>query len=52
MDGCAAYPRSDDQADRLIRLAVIQRLLYEIRYELEHRPDWLVVPLHDLMRLS
>jgi maltose alpha-D-glucosyltransferase/alpha-amylase len=48
MHGCEAYPRSGDQADRLIRLAVIQRLLYEIRYELDHRPDWLVVALRDL----
>jgi maltose alpha-D-glucosyltransferase/alpha-amylase len=46
--GSPAYPRDDAEADRLIALALIERLLYEVRYELGHRPDWLAVPLQDL----
>ncbi len=45
---CAIYPREPGDAARLLALAGIERLLYEIRYELEQRPDWLAVPLHDL----
>ncbi len=30
------------------RLATLERLFYEIRYELEQRPDWVAVPLRDL----
>ena len=51
MAGCAAYPAGPDEARRLLALATLQRLLYELRYELDHRPDWLVVPLDDLERL-
>jgi predicted trehalose synthase len=34
-------------SDRL--LARVERLLYEIRYELAHRPEQVVVPLEDLI---
>lgn len=48
MQGCAAYPQEPDDAERLIELAEIEKLLYELRYELQNRPDWLVLPLRDL----
>ena len=51
MIGCDAYPALADDAQRLLALATLQRLLYELRYELDHRPDWVLVPLHDLERL-
>ena len=43
---CAVYPRS--AGDRVLRLAMLERLFYEIRYELDQRPDWVAVPLRDL----
>jgi maltose alpha-D-glucosyltransferase/alpha-amylase len=45
---CRVFPREQAQAERLLRIAAIERLFYEIRYELEHRPDWVAVPLRDL----
>ena len=45
---CAVYPRATGQAERLLRIARIERLFYEIRYELDNRPDWIAVPLGDL----
>ena len=48
MQGCAAYPSRADDAERLIELAVLEKLLYEIRYEVANRPAWLPVPLRDL----
>ena len=45
---CGVWPRDDDEAERLLRLATIERLLYEIRYELTHRPEFVTVPLLDL----
>jgi maltose alpha-D-glucosyltransferase / alpha-amylase len=51
MIGCEAYPLLPDGARRLLKLATLQRLLYELRYELDHRPEWVVVPLHDLEQL-
>jgi len=43
---CAVFPRS--AGDRVLRLAMLERLFYEIRYELDQRPDWVAVPLRDL----
>ncbi|MGE0383318.1 MAG: maltose alpha-D-glucosyltransferase [Gammaproteobacteria bacterium] len=34
--------------ERLLRLFVAQKALYEIRYELEYRPAWLEIPLRGL----
>jgi maltose alpha-D-glucosyltransferase/alpha-amylase len=39
-----AYGVDDDQRG-LLTLAEIEKLLYELRYELANRPDWLHVPL-------
>ncbi|HEX6998190.1 MAG TPA: maltose alpha-D-glucosyltransferase [Gammaproteobacteria bacterium] len=50
MRGNAAYPAQADAA-RLIELATIEKLLYEIRYELANRPDWLSIPLRGLAEL-
>jgi predicted trehalose synthase len=36
------------EEERLLVLATIERLLYEIRYELKSRPELVGVPLADL----
>src|SRR5690606_13060131 len=35
-----------------LRPWVIDKAMYEIRYELDNRPDWLLVPLMALMRYT
>jgi len=32
-------------AQRLLELFVLEKALYELRYELAHRPDWVALPL-------
>lgn len=49
--GCPAYPRVEEQADRLIRLFFLEKALYELRYELVNRPLWVHIPLGDLLEL-
>ncbi len=44
----AVYPRESGAGERLLELATIERLLYEVRYELGQRPDWVAVPLRGL----
>jgi maltose alpha-D-glucosyltransferase/alpha-amylase len=44
----AIYPRERGAGERLLKLATIERLLYEVRYELGQRPDWVAVPLRGL----
>ena len=48
MEGSPSYPESVDDAAALIELGVLEKLLYEVRYELRNRPDWLPLPLKDL----
>jgi maltose alpha-D-glucosyltransferase/alpha-amylase len=44
-------PPNDAQRDELLRLLVLEKSLYELNYELNHRPDWLRIPLVGILRL-
>jgi glycogen debranching enzyme len=43
--GCPSFPADLGQATDILRLFVIEKALYEIGYELAHRPDWADIPL-------
>jgi maltose alpha-D-glucosyltransferase/alpha-amylase len=47
--GCPSYPDDPEQAARLIDLFVLEKSLYEVRYELDNRPDWVGIPIAALM---
>lgn len=40
-----------DQFFELLRVYVLEKVLYELRYELDHRPDWVGIPLTGLMEI-
>ena len=44
-------PPSDVGAERLLGLFELQKLIYELRYELGNRPDWVGIPVAGLLRL-
>ena len=46
---CPSWPREPAQAERLIALFVMEKALYELRYELDHRVEWLGIPLAGLL---
>jgi maltose alpha-D-glucosyltransferase/alpha-amylase len=48
--GGGLYDSLDD-ARGLLELAEIEKLLYELRYELDNRPAWLHIPLQGLAAL-
>jgi maltose alpha-D-glucosyltransferase/alpha-amylase len=48
---CPVLPPDAAQERRLLVLATIERLLYEVRYELGSRPELVTVPLADLSAL-
>jgi maltose alpha-D-glucosyltransferase / alpha-amylase len=52
ISSCGVWPHDEAEAERLLKLATIERLLYEIRYELTHRPELVTVPLADLTALT
>ncbi|MCB1752860.1 MAG: putative maltokinase [Gammaproteobacteria bacterium] len=48
--GCPCWPGDAETADRMIDLFLIEKALYELRYEMDNRPDWVAIPLHALLR--
>jgi predicted trehalose synthase len=41
-------PSDHRRADVMLRALELEKLLYEIRYEVGHRPDWVRIPARDL----
>jgi maltose alpha-D-glucosyltransferase/alpha-amylase len=48
---CPAYPEDPQAAASLLRLFELEKAFYELRYELDNRPDWVHVPLSGLTTL-
>ncbi len=46
-----AYPQIDATADGLLRLFLLRKALYELRYEMGSRPDWLSIPVRGIIDL-
>lgn len=44
-------PSDDSAFRRALDLMIAEKALYEVRYELNNRPDWLPIPLNALRRL-
>jgi len=44
-------PQDRDALIALLDLFELDKALYEVRYELGHRPDWLRIPLHGIQRV-
>ena len=45
------WPSEREAADRLLDFFLLEKAIYEIEYELAHRPDWLGVPLAGTLRI-
>jgi maltose alpha-D-glucosyltransferase/alpha-amylase len=44
-------PANRDDLARLLELSMLQKVLYELTYELNNRPDWVSIPLRGLLEL-
>ncbi len=45
------YPAIAAQADALIELFALEKAIYELGYEMNNRPGWLVIPLRGILAL-
>ena len=45
VEGAGLVPADADDRDLLLDLYQLEKALYELRYELQYRPDWVRVPL-------
>ncbi|MCH2110113.1 MAG: hypothetical protein MK135_12360, partial [Polyangiaceae bacterium] len=46
-----AHSSSQGELKRQLQIYCLEKSLYEIIYEAEHRPDWLLVPISGALRL-
>ena len=42
---------NEEHARALIELFTLEKALYEIRYELDNRPDWVGIPIGGILDL-
>ena len=49
--GCPSWPADPAEAERLLKLFLLDKVLYEIRYEAANRPAWLRIPLAGLAEI-
>ncbi|MBX5482184.1 MAG: sugar phosphotransferase [Myxococcaceae bacterium] len=45
-------PEDDETFDVLLGTMELEKLLYELRYEIHHRPEWVKIPARTLMELN
>ena len=44
-------PSSRDQIARLLMVFELEKAVYELRYELHNRPDWVAIPVAGILRM-
>jgi maltose alpha-D-glucosyltransferase/alpha-amylase len=49
--GVRIVPPNDSDLELLIRFMMLEKVIYEIGYELNNRPDWVDIPLRGLLAL-
>jgi maltokinase len=47
----ALLPAGQQAIEKLLSIFELEKLLYELRYELNNRPDWLIVPVTAITRM-
>ncbi|BCA55611.1 Maltokinase [Nitrospira sp. KM1] len=47
--GTEVWPRQVEQVSLLLDVYRMEKAMYELRYELNNRPDWVEIPLHGLV---
>jgi predicted trehalose synthase len=47
----ALLPGNRGQLDSLLAIFELEKALYELRYELDNRPDWVPIPVAGITRL-
>ena len=48
---CPSLPADPADAERLLQLFLLEKALYELRYELANRPEWLPIPINGILEL-
>jgi maltose alpha-D-glucosyltransferase/alpha-amylase len=44
-------PETEEETRRMLHAQLLEKAVYEVGYELDHRPDWLLVPVRGVLDL-
>jgi maltose alpha-D-glucosyltransferase/alpha-amylase len=50
-EGAPFMPRSREELQVLFDVFLLQKAIYELRYEINNRPEWVRIPLHGIVQL-
>jgi maltose alpha-D-glucosyltransferase/alpha-amylase len=51
VSGSPFNPTNEEHLETLLQVYLLEKALYELEYELGHRPDWVRIPIDALLRL-
>jgi maltokinase len=51
LEGTGLLPPSEEAVARLLSVFELEKAVYELRYELDNRPDWVQIPVAGIARL-
>ena len=51
MGASAVVPQEREEFDALLQAFLLDKAIYEVGYELNHRPDWLMIPIRGIERI-
>ena len=51
-EGLASVPADPRVFQATLDLFLLEKALYELRYEISHRPDWIAIPVRGLLELA
>jgi maltose alpha-D-glucosyltransferase/alpha-amylase len=49
--GCAFIPNNKEDLNTLMKTFLLEKAIYELNYELNNRPDWVIIPLRGIRSL-
>lgn len=51
MGQSSLLPRDSDQMETMFNALLLNKAIYEVQYDLDNRPDWVVVPLQGVLQV-
>jgi len=51
VEGAPFMPREKSELHLMLNAYLLEKAIYEVGYELDNRPDWLIIPLHGIRHL-
>jgi predicted trehalose synthase len=52
LEGASLLPEAGAELQAMLQFHLLEKCIYELRYELDNRPDWVLLPLEGLAELA